>query len=141
MNHSEETTLKPYEVGYLLRSEEGVGSLADHLSGIGATVLFQSDLRNIKLAYPIEHLSSAYFGYAHFEARPDQVANLNAALKLNNQIIRFLIITPPVMREKGRAEAEPRMERGMARPKAEPAGDASASNDLLEEKLEEILNK
>ena len=141
MEETEETALKTYEIGYLARGEEGASVLASHLTQIGATILFGSDLRNIKLTYPIQHLSSAYFGYVHFEALPDLISNLDAALKLDSQIIRFLVITPPVMRERSGSSTEPREIREVARPKVEPGKEIPVSNDLLEEKLEEILNK
>ncbi len=135
----EEKASKSYEVGYLARGEEGSSVVAGHLKRIGGEISLESEIRNIKLTYPIKHHSSAYFGYVHFEIDPELVDSLKSALRLDNQIIRSLIITPPVAREKSRTEPEPAPPRKMAKPKVESGEDATVSNDLLEEKLEEIL--
>lgn len=138
----EEKTSKPYEIGYLVRSEEGTSALIGHLKRLGAEILSEGELRSIKLSYPVQHLSSAYFGYIHFEINPELIGSLNDALKLDDQITRFLIITPPFLRDRSRGpESAPTQPRRVIKAKSEVNEGATVSNDLLEEKLEEILNK
>lgn len=138
----EETTPNLYEIGYLARGEEGAGILIGHLKRLGAEILFEGEVKSIKLSYPIEHHSSAHFGYTHFKINPDLVSDLSNALKLDNQVIRFLLITPPFLRDRGQVpESVPMQPRRVVKPKAEVSEGVAVSNDLLEEKLEEILNQ
>ena len=136
---------KSYEIGYLVRDEEGTSALVGHLKRYDAEVLLEGETRSIKLAYPVRHLLSAYFGYIHFKVDPGVIGDLNNALKLNSQIIRFLIVTPPFTKERSqRLGTEPvRPEKRAIKPNIEfsEKPEAVVSNDLLEEKLEEILNK
>ncbi len=136
---------KSYEIGYLVRDEEGTGVVIDHLKRFQAEVLFEGETRSIRLAYQIERISAAYFGYVHFKVDPGVISDLNNSLKLDNRIIRFLIVTPPLTKERDQGQtAEPiRPEKSRVKPKVEfsEKPETVASNDLLEEKLEEILNK
>lgn len=135
-----EKTLKPYEIGYLVKSEEGARTLIDHLKRQGAEILFEGEIKGIKLSYPIRRLPEAYFGYAHFKINPEVISGLSDALGLDGEIVRFLIVTPPFAKDKSfRPVSEPAQPRRAARPRAEPSKEIAASNDLLEEKLEEIL--
>lgn len=134
---------KQYEIGYLVRGEEGTGVVMDHLKRLPAEILFEGEVKATRLLYPIERLTSAYFGYIHFKSDPEVISNLNDALKLDNQVVRFLIVTPPFTKERSqRFSPTPPQPRKLAKPDTLPAlKEATASNDLLEEKLEEILNK
>ena len=138
-----ENALKSYEIGYLVRSEEGARILLNHLKRLGAEISFEAGVKGIKLTYPIRHLSSAYFGYNHFEIDPGIIGSLNDSLKLDSEIMRFLIVTPPFLRgdKSSRPSPEPTQPRRTVKPRAETSIPSAASNDLLEEKLEEILNK
>lgn len=136
----EETTLKAYEIGYLVRSEEAKEILIDHLKRFGAKILSEGEVRSLKLAYPIERLSSACFGYLHFEINPMFLADLNNALKLDNQIVRFLIITPPFLKDRSSRPGPPQRGREPTRARIEesltsPREGTAVPNDLLEEKL------
>lgn len=138
----EETTPSLYEVGYLARGEEGAGILMGHLKRLGAEILFEGEVKSIKLSYPVRHHSSAHFGYTHFKINPDLISGLSNALKLDSEIIRFLIITPPFLKDRNQVpESVPMQPRRVVKPKTEVSEGGAVSNDLLEEKLEEILNK
>ncbi len=137
-----EESLKSYEIGYLTKNEEGKGALTDHLARQGAEILFQSELKGLRLAYLMRHEESAYFGYVHFKIKPEFIGPLNDALKLDNEIMRFLIITPPFAKERRlETRPEPLPPKKSVRPITPPTEETTLSNDLLEEKLEEILNK
>lgn len=136
----EEKALKSYEIGYLARGEEGTGAIISHLKRLGAVISFEGEVKSIKLTYPVEHLPSAYFGYVHFKIQPELIGSLNDALKLDSQITRFLVITPPFAKERGQKPSfESAQMRRIAKPKVEGGEGVAVSNDLLEEKLEEIL--
>ena len=136
---------KSYEIGYLVKDEEGTSALVSHLKRYEAEILFEGETKGIKLAYLVQHLLSAYFGYIHFKVDPGVIGDLNNALKLNSQIIRFLIITPPFTKERSQrlGTESVRPEKRAIKPNVEfsEKPEVAVSNDLLEEKLEEILKQ
>lgn len=55
--------------------------------------LEKQDLWGVKnLSYPIEHQDKAYFAHFEFEADPKTVPPLDKMIKLNEDIIRYLLI-------------------------------------------------
>ncbi|PIP46558.1 MAG: hypothetical protein COX15_00295 [Candidatus Colwellbacteria bacterium CG23_combo_of_CG06-09_8_20_14_all_42_19] len=128
----EETTKRAYEISYLLKSEEDVGVIVKLLSDLGAEIVNESAVSEIKLSYPIKKEIRACFGYLHFNLDTESVKKLNGALQLNSKVLRFLIITPPFVKTQSRRESYEER----TKPVVEQRVDIS--NDALEEKLEEI---
>ena len=98
------------------------------------------------LAYQIKKENEAYFGYLHFLANTDKIKNISDDLKLNQKVLRFLIITPPITKMMRMATPriikktfQPRAVERMEIKKPSPAPTATLSNEALEKKLEEIL--
>lgn len=55
--------------------------------------LIKEDLwGNKNLSYPIKHIDKAYYAYYEFESDPSSIASLDKSLKLNEDIIRYLLI-------------------------------------------------
>lgn len=44
------------------------------------------------LAYPIAHQTSAFYAHLEFEAEPNTITSLDKQLKLNEDIIRYLLV-------------------------------------------------
>lgn len=44
------------------------------------------------LAYPIKHNKKGWYAHYHFEAEPKVIAGLDRELKMNEDIIRYLLI-------------------------------------------------
>lgn len=44
------------------------------------------------LAYPIQHQSKGHYAHYEFEAEPDKIAPLDKALKLDEDILRYLLV-------------------------------------------------
>ncbi len=135
-----EKTVKPYEISFLLRSEEDAAIVVKKLSDMGAEISSEGPVERISLAYPIKKETSAHFGYVNFSANPAIIKGISDALGFEPKVIRFLIITPPV------AKMVPRRTDFHHQP--EKAADSAIkskteplSNAELEEKLEEILKK
>ena len=118
---------RDYEIAFLLDSLEAEKELADVLRGYGAEFLHQKSAADTKLAYPIKKHASALFGFYQFRMNPESIKPIKETLILNQKVLRFLIITPPL-------KAAPQ---GGARPDKKPP--QILSNEALEEKLEEIL--
>jgi len=137
---------KEYEMSFVLASEDGATDVLSALTAIGAEVVTKSSLNSIKLAYPIKKHESAYFGFCIFKADPSSIKQLKDALALNANVLRSLLITPPVKisaREDRRLgegrERRPAVVSKLEVVEAKPAEPQILSNEGLEKKLEEIL--
>lgn len=97
-----ETEQRIYEIGYLLsplipeeRLDEEISVLRKIIEDKKGFILSEARPKIQKLAYPINKLESAYFGWIKFTADPSSLPEIKSP-----QIIRFLITeiieTPPV---------------------------------------------
>lgn len=124
-----------YEISFLLRAVEDAAVIAKHLSEFKADILNESRIQEINLAYPIKKLNKAYFGYIIFNSSPLDIAKLNENLKLDQKVLRFLIIMSPVVKNQ---ERKPEVAEVTEKPK-ETVVERDLSIDALEAKLEEML--
>jgi len=144
---NDEKNLKDYEIGFLAKDEKGTEVVLSTLKQRGAEILLEGPVERITLAYPIEHETSAFFGYMHFRVAPAALADIRGDLAHQPSVLRSLIITPPFMKQK------PRWDGGKSRPIAaklpttttasqsapEPKASLPLSNEALEKQIEEIL--
>jgi ribosomal protein S6 len=132
----DEKELKEYEISFLVSQEVGQSVVDAVLKTAGTQVSYQEPLREIRLAYPMGKHVSAFFGFYYFKADPSAIAALNAALTLKQEVVRFLIITPPIPRKiREKTGSRP----ATAPTIVEPRPPAELSNEALSQKLEEIL--
>lgn len=70
--------------------------------------LIKEDLWGVRgLAYPIKHNDKAFFAHFEFETEPEKAITLDRNLRLNEDILRYLIIkTKKVKIRKGKAKKE-----------------------------------
>ena len=140
-----EKDIKKYEVGFLGRTENIKEEIIKLLESYKAEIVNNGNMSMIKLAYPIKKEKSAFFGYLHFNNYPNIIKKIEDSLKLNQQILRFIIIASPI---NGRPFVESRARNRtfsseipvvkkveIKKPKAQVV----LSNEALEKKLEEIL--
>ena len=131
---------KEYEISYLLAAPEQEAILKATLSTVGAVEIGGQPLRTISLAYPINKHASAELGVKIFKSdNQNVVSELNSALKLKSEILRFLIVSvqkKPIV-SKTPETVEVKSEKPKS-PIAPPVSDA-ITNEALEQKLEEIL--
>ncbi|MBI2591708.1 MAG: 30S ribosomal protein S6 [Candidatus Brennerbacteria bacterium] len=137
---------KQYEIAFILKTENGY-IIKQELNNRGFSILNESPINKIRLAYPIKKESQAYWGYYGFNGAPAEVKGLSVELKLKPEILRFLIISLP---KKSAVSKERRVSTArtiIAKPIEEiekpekPFYDKNKilSNEALEKKLEEIL--
>ena len=140
-----EQEFKQYEISFLGLNESVGQEVNSLLTRLGIEVFFNGSIKQIDLMYPIKKHQGAFFGYLHFQTSADKIESLKKDLSLQKDIVRFLIITPPIKKfiEKARL-----VERAVFPEKKEPAAvptkeifpkSEALSNELLEQKLEEIL--
>src|SRR3990170_3295200 len=116
-----ENDKKLYEVSFLAKSENGAAIIVKHLTSLGAEGLKEVDLKKMKLAYPMKGEASAFFGCINCELSADSVSKFTDAVPSSSAPSES---TKPARRKPIKRE--------------EP-DDGTLSNELLEEKLEEIL--
>lgn len=55
--------------------------------------LIKEDLwGNRDLAYPINHATKGYYAHYEFESDPGEIASLDKMIKLNEDVIRYLLL-------------------------------------------------
>lgn len=53
----------------------------------------KEDLWGVReLSYPIKHQAKAFYAHFEFEAEPNSISSLDKSLKLNEDILRYLLI-------------------------------------------------
>lgn len=127
---------KEYELAFVVKNDSAAGEIKDLILRSGAEITQEPNTSRIRLAYEIKKEREAIFGFMQFVLDPDAVKSISDSLNLRQDILRFLIVTPPPMKEKRRTEMPPREIRPQRtlEPKTTPL-----SNQELEKKIEEIL--
>lgn len=129
---------KEYEVSYLVASPEHESGVVKIFARHGITLPSGNTSKPVTLAYPVKSHASAYFGFRVFKADPAAIPAVENDLRLDQTILRSLIVKTPKLKPM----PAPRVE---AKPEAEPAvqikspASDTITNEALEQKLEEIL--
>ena len=100
---------------------------------MAVNILREMVWENHKLAYPIQHLTSAYYRTVLFEASPQEIKKLAKVIKLDQNIIRHLIIKDAPLEVKKITLLKKREEKTRETKKVD--------EKKLEEKLEAILGE
>jgi len=141
---------KDYEISFMVMKKGDESAVEDVLVQHGADITTRGVVVETRLAYPIKKNKIGFFGFFHFKAMPDMAEKLAAALKLSPDVLRSLLITPPVVktesrrllrretRDGSREGGETRQVSSEPRP-ARQAPRGVLTNKDLEDKLEEIL--
>ncbi len=129
---------KQYEVSFVSADEDGAKKLTDYFRKSGAEIIFESPLSKMRLAQPINKKNEAYFGFLHLDAEPEEISKAERQLRIHPGVLRFLVVTPPLVKQKERSQYEPRKRQfSAARPEKKHV--PHISNEALEEQLKEIL--
>ncbi len=67
-------------------------AIEDLIGQYGGFVLHSKKVEKKHLSYPIRHETTAYFGVIDFTVSPEKLIKINDSLKLNNHVLRSLII-------------------------------------------------
>lgn len=131
---------KSYEASFVSATEEGAKKFAEALKSAGAELVSGTPLTRIQLAYPIEKKEEAYFGCINFNVEPQEIAQLEKQLRVQPPVLRFLIITPPFLKQKERRQYVPKRKTSPTSfPAVERKQVSHLSNEALEKQLKEIL--
>lgn len=135
-----ETESKIYELGYhLIPDLEGADAKiqAQEFSNLitqnNGSVLFSKEPKHIHLSYPIRRKHYGYFGTFDFTAPPDAIEKIDAQMKLQSNVLRFLLIKKLRGGEGLRILGEHRAERIKAKPQ-EPLAQRGGAQTFPEQK-------
>lgn len=147
----DEKNIKNYELAFLVDGEDDAHEAVKILNARGAVIVFEGPLKKADLFYPIMKRNSAHFGFFHFQCEAGRVLEIEEDLRLNNKILRHLIVAPPILprtasffRRGPRATSAAKPAEGERSERTDrseefPRRQEVVSNEELEEKLEEIL--
>jgi len=98
MSHYELTYIVPmsYTVDELPKIVKQVSTiLADH----GAEHLKETSMGKLKLAYQIGKFSHGYYQVVEFDCETPAIKEINATLKLTNEVLRYMLLTKRIKTE------------------------------------------
>ncbi len=72
--------------------EQKFDNLLKQLEKSSALIIFSQSPQLKQLAYPVKKERNAYFGYIQFELSKDSLARLEEGLRLNDDLIRFMVL-------------------------------------------------
>ncbi len=107
-------------------------------------ISYSKEPEKIRLSYEIKHIGNSYFGYIQFNlSEPKALDELNEQLKLNPDVLRYLIIKLPSDLQKKQSmlkqvKMRERQEK-RAQTKATATGESKKESKELDKKLEEII--
>jgi small subunit ribosomal protein S6 len=161
---SNENELKTYELAYHLSPnlEETdvklqVQEISDLITRNQGSILSSKEPERCRLSYPIHHKQLSYFGVFEFTAPSEAIEKINAQAKLQNNILRFLLIKKPsnksglrvlgaqkTERTKPRAQESQRQtgkkaETEAAAGKAKMTGKETRPEEEIEKEIEEVI--
>ncbi len=91
---------KIYEISFLTKTEDDRREIEQAIKKYQMSIIEAGQWARIKLAYPIKKENFAYFGYLIFSGEPQSAKSLSNEFKNSPGILRFLIISNPVLNKK-----------------------------------------
>ena len=85
--------MKNYEITFITSEDLKEKAVKDTIEKFGGKILKTDSLGEKQFAYKIEKKSKGFYTSAIFELEPEKVAELNKALTLDEEIIRFLLVS------------------------------------------------
>ena len=136
---TKEINKKEYEIAFLVKNQNGGSVMENLLRKHGGEVSLRGPLTETRLAFPINKFSQAHFGYFHFIADAGALEQIVHDSNLNTEILRTLIVTPPVGKMPSGRAARSEKSSKKSESAATVAAGGMLTNEALSEKLEEIL--
>lgn len=146
---------KNYEFAYHLGPDFGesqiqgkLGELESIISESGGSVLFSQEPKKTRLSYPINHNRYSFFGHFDFSAEPEALEKISSRLKLQPNLMRYMVIKKPQAGKVLRAVGETGPKARQRTPEAKEAVRVKAqkpktevSAKEMEKEIEDVLEK
>lgn len=109
----------------------------------GGSVTASREPKKIHLSYPLAHHHYAYFVVVDFESQPEAIDQLDAQMKLQEGILRFLILKKPDANSELRTFGEHRPRSSLRTHTAPTTSDKKEVIEpkKIEKELEDVLEK
>jgi len=141
-----EPRVEHYELAFHLRpdleeteSKDKARKLEEILTALGGQIALSREPKKQHLSYPINHQKYGYFGTISFRAPTDEVIKLDSQLKLDTDVLRFMLVktleNPRTMRGVSGKEHGPRTRKAVAETK--PA--EVVKPEVMEKQLEDVI--
>jgi len=92
-------SLRTYETIYILHPETGeeeVAKIEEQVDGSitegGGTITLKDNWGKRKLAYKVEHCTEGHYLLVRHQSKPDFIAGMEQAFRINERVIRFLVV-------------------------------------------------
>lgn len=144
-----EPKIENYELGFHLLpelEEEESGKkfreVEASVTQLGGTILASREPKKQHLSYPIDHKKYSFFGVINFKSPTGAIAPLEAQLKLNDAVLRFLVLK---IKENARflktlKESSPRTRaKTYTPPKPEDKPKEEIKPEVMEKQLEDVI--
>jgi len=125
--------------------------LEKYITSNGGTVTFTKEPEKGRLAYPILHQTSSFFGFFNFILEStDGVEKIRDEIRLNNNILRFIIIKQKaqskidkedLIRKMASAERRKAKAAKAAEKPVQKTDEPKLDEKQIDDKLEEIIDK
>ena len=141
--------IENYELGFHFTpdlEEKEVKSSIEKVEGLliklGVTINNIREARRTRLSHPINHKFQSFFGTIDFKSKPEIINELNNELKLQEKIIRYLILkhgeNERVLKSTTTYKGKPRTKQVLTPPL--PQKDQIKPEDL-EKQIEDVIEK
>jgi small subunit ribosomal protein S6 len=125
-----------YELMYVVNTvlnDDQIDEICDRVAGYirdnDGEVIEEERWGSRRLAYPIEKKRNGYYGLVYFRSGPDFIARLDRALRINDDILRHLVLRYDAKMER---HFEKQRREGAARAAAAAAGEPSEAAEAAE---------
>lgn len=113
-------------------------NIENYVTSAGGVVSFKKDPGKTRLSYPIKHKKQAYFGYIHFNLElKEKLASIDEQIKLNNDILRYLIVKVPT--DSGKVKFNFKPQKSKVAPEKSPERKTPEETKDMEKQLEDII--
>lgn len=142
--------MKSYELSYLISPELSLEELKAFQEKTTAFLQEQSGVlgdfcepKKTRLGYPIKDKKEAYLVTFYFQMNPEKLAEFEKKLKLEEQILRYIILSKKVRKQKLKIPQRKKLSPKTIAPtlKKEKPKIKKVKIQELEKKLEEILGE
>lgn len=138
-----------YELGFHLLPElEEGGSkqkfqeIESAITQLGGSVLTSREPKKQRLSYPLQHKRFSFFGVLNFKLPAEALSQLESQLKLNDAVLRFLVLTAKENQKvlKSLKESSPRTRaKTYTPPKPEEKPKEEVKPEVMEKQIEDVI--
>lgn len=91
--------MKQYEITFITKEDQKEKPIKAILEALGGKILNISSLGQKTFTYPIKKEKSGVYTTVNLEIAPEKVMDLNKKLGLEEEILRFLMISAPLVKD------------------------------------------